>query len=104
MVTHTEAPSLRGELMTITSSLRAWHGDPQVKARALAKVAAHRAADELVRGTYWDGRRGSAVGCLLEDPEGGHARYETEFGIPRVLAWLEDRIFEGLPHGHAATP
>lgn len=86
----------------MTASLIAYHGDKQLKARTLRKVREHRKADRIIQGLYWakqdDGVfRGCAVGCLLEDPTGAHERYETEFGIPELLAHLEDGIFEALP-------
>lgn len=85
-----------------TATLTAYHGDPGLKEQTLKKIRAHQQADQIIQGYYWekgdDGVfRGCAVGCLLEDPDGGHERYETEFGIPVQLAWLEDGIFEWLP-------
>lgn len=79
----------------------AYLNDPALKAATLTKIEKHRELDQIVQGYYWnedeDGVfRGCAVGCLLEDPDGGHERYETEFGIPVQLAWLEDGIFEAL--------
>jgi hypothetical protein len=90
--------------MTMTMSeakLLAFHGKPEVKEYYLARVRAHRAADEIVRGRYWDTDsdgvfRGCAVGCTLHSSR--HQDYEPELGIPQILAWLEDGIFEGLPH------
>ena len=73
----------------------AFHNDPAIKAKYLARVRAHAAADELVKGTGWstDGK-GCAIGCTLEAYD--HARYPIELGIPEMLARLEDCIFEGL--------
>lgn len=79
--------------------MQAYHGDPQIKADILAQLAAHREADELVKGQYWEDGKGCAVGCTLHS--GDHAEYEPRFGIPQMLAWLEDRIFEGLPNVEA---
>ncbi len=76
--------------------LRAYHGDPALRARTLAQMQAHHDADEIVQGTYWGRGRGCAVGCLTHDPHGGHALYPVRWGIPELLARLEDRIFEGL--------
>lgn len=78
----------------------AYHGDAVLKDKLVAKIFAHRQADEIAQGAYVkkNGRTTyCAVGCLLEDPEGGHRRYESEFGIPAQLAHLEDSIFEALP-------
>jgi hypothetical protein len=79
--------------------MRAYHNDPSIKADILAQLAAHRAADQLVRGQYWENGKGCAVGCTIHS--GDHLEYETRFGIPVVLARIEDRIFEGLPTASA---
>src|SRR5579864_5090967 len=79
--------------------LVAYHGNPEIKGKYLARVRAHRAADELVKGQYWQDGKGCAVGCTVHSSS--HAAYETELGIPRVLAYVEDRLFERLDNGHA---
>ena len=81
------------------SKLIAFHGDPKIKEFYLARVRAHREADEIVHGTYWEKGKGCAVGCTIHS--GRHADYETEMGIPRQLARLEDGIFEGMPNGNS---
>jgi len=83
------------------AELVAYHGNPALKASVLAEMAEHRAADALVKGVYWEDGRGCAVGCLTNDPAGGHAQYPVRWGIPEKLAWLEDAIFEKLPNGLA---
>lgn len=55
----------------------------------------HAEDDELIKGKYWQNGKGCAVGCTIHS--GDHAQYEIELGIPRWLALVEDRIFEGLP-------
>ena len=75
--------------------LIAFHGQQAVKDKYVSRVIAHRAAERLVRGTGWEDGKGCAIGCTLEKYE--HAAYETELGIPRSLARIEDGIFEGLP-------
>lgn len=77
----------------------AYHNDPAIKTAILAQLASHRAADELVKGQYWERGKGCAVGCTIHGSD--HARYETMFGIPQMLARLEDCIFEGLPNDRA---
>jgi hypothetical protein len=77
-------------------TIKAFHGDPEIKAKYLARVRAHRAADELIHGTYWVDGKGCAVGCTVHSSS--HVAYETELGIPIILARLEDGIFEGLPN------
>ena len=79
--------------------LIAYHGKQEIKDIYLARVRAHRAADEIIHGTYWEDGRGCAVGCTVHSSI--HAAYETELGIPRILARLEDGIFEALDNGHA---
>ncbi len=79
--------------------LIAYHGDEAIKSAILAQLSVHRLADELVKGQYWEDGKGCAVGCTLYS--GNHIEYEVRFGIPVVLARLEDRIFEGLPNGRA---
>jgi hypothetical protein len=74
----------------------AYHGDKAIKKKYLDRVKAHALADEIVKGKYWENGRGCAVGCTIHS--GHHSAYETELGIPQVLALLEDGIFEALPN------
>src|SRR5260370_14194673 len=83
------------------STLLAYHGEPAIKDKYLARVAAHRAADQIIHGKYWENGKGCAVGCTIHS--GNHAAYETELGIPVMLARLEDVIFEGMGNGNAST-
>jgi hypothetical protein len=83
-------------------TMLAYHGDPAIKAKYLARVKAHREADVLTQGVGWESNgttRGCAVGCTLEAYD--HSRYPVELGIPEVIANLEDAIFEGLPRAEA---
>ena len=77
----------------------AYHNDESIKTAILARLRAHREADEIVKGQYWKNGKGCAVGCALHSGE--HAEYETRFGIPRVLAHLEDRLFEKMSNAKA---
>src|SRR3954465_7419950 len=79
--------------------LLAFHGNPTIKEEYLARVIAHRDADEIIHGTYWEDGKGCAVGCTVHSGE--HFAYVRELGIPVALARMEDRIFETLPNGHA---
>ena len=82
--------------MTKTTRLIAYHGDPAIKEKYLARVEAHRLADEILQGFgYWFDGKGCAVGCTLHGDD--HGDYESELGIPEPIARLEDVIFEGLP-------
>jgi hypothetical protein len=75
----------------------AFHNDPSVKAHYLNRVLAHAAADEIIHGKYWERGKGCAVGCTVHSSS--HASYETELGVPIMLARLEDRLFEGMRNG-----
>lgn len=81
--------------------MKAFHNDPAIKAKYLARVDGHTKADNLIRGIGWNGFRGCAVGCTLEDYD--HARYPIELGIPEWLAHVEDRLFEGMTETKAHT-
>jgi hypothetical protein len=82
------------------ATLKAYLNNPNLKAERIAAMKAHQAADELVRGAT-EGRRndGTCRGCAVVCTIGSysHAAYETELGIPRQLARIEDGIFESLP-------
>lgn len=45
---------------------------------------------DLVKGQYWDGTKGCAVGCLTKDPKGGHSEFSMRWGIPEEVARLYD--------------
>jgi len=79
--------------------LLAFHGDRSVKDKYLARVEAHRRADEIIQGQYWEQSKGGAVGCTIHGDD--HQRYEVELGIPAQIALLEDHIFEALPNAAA---
>src|SRR3990167_6652029 len=79
--------------------MKAFLNDPKVKEKYLNRVQAHFDADEIIQGVYWEKGRGCGVGCTIEGSD--HSRYETELGISRVIAKLEDRIFEGLENGES---
>ena len=74
--------------------METFHGDKKIKAKYLKRLKAHAKADEIIQGIGWKNGKGCAVGCTLENYK--HRQYEVELGIPEWLAYLEDRIFEGL--------
>lgn len=80
-------------------TLIAYHNDPSIKTAIISELEAHRAADQIVQGQYWANGKGCAVGCTVKSAN--HAEYEPRFGIPEMLARLEDVIFEGLPNSDA---
>ncbi len=79
--------------------MKAFHNDKKIKSNLLRQLLAHYKADEIIKGRYWENGKGCAVGCTIHGSD--HQRYETELGIPKVLAGLEDKIFEGLPNREA---
>ncbi len=75
--------------------VRAYHGDPAIKERYVARVRMHRRAGEIAKGMYEEhGGRGGAVVCTLHD--GYPEDYEARLGIPNAIAFLEEILFEGL--------
>jgi hypothetical protein len=66
------------------------------KPAILKQLKAHAKADQFVKGMYWDYVKGCAIGCTIHS--GNHVEYEKRFGIPQMLAHLEDHVFEGLPN------
>ncbi len=74
--------------------MKAYLNDTAVKEKYLNRVLAHKKADAIVQGTYWTGSKGCAVGCTIEGSD--HSKYETELGIPKELAYLEDGLFEEM--------
>ena len=81
--------------------MKAFHNDIKIKKQYLTRVVAHEKADEIIKGKYWENGKGCAVGCTIHGSY--HGAYETELGIPRILARLEDGIFENLPNDLAKT-
>src|SRR6185503_20007125 len=73
----------------------AFHSDPKAKAFYVDRLKKHRAADHIIQGTGWERGKGCAIGCTLENYS--HEQYERELGVPLVLAFLIDKIFERLP-------
>jgi hypothetical protein len=94
----------------------AWFNDENLKADVMKRLRAHRAADDIIKGTYQRaaedsplGYRGCAIGCTLpkmsdddtdrlEYGDGSwHQAIEDTYGIPaRVARWI-DNEFESLP-------
>ena len=68
--------------------------DSELASTVMAELKYHLDNDEITKGEYWEKGKGCAVGCLLKS--GNHREYEVKFGIPVLLARLEDTLFEGL--------
>jgi len=79
--------------------MKTFHGKQSIKDKYIERVKAHAAADRIIKGRYWENGKGCAIGCTIEG--GDHEKYETELGIPREIAYLEDIIFEKLPNNKA---
>jgi hypothetical protein len=81
----------------MTTKLRAYpDGD---KAARVADMKAHREADRLVKGQYWEDGKGCAIGCQVHSND--HAEHARVFGIDVRLSHLQDAIFEALPNDEA---
>lgn len=76
--------------------MQAYHNDNNLKNEIVKKALEHEAADRVIKGTYWDGHKGCSVGCLLNDPDGGHEQYPAKFGLPEWLGHLQDFLFENM--------
>ena len=76
----------------------------------VAEIRKHMEADNFIKGTYSNGRKGCAVGCSLKSVNklknkrmsvSNHKAYEQHLGIPEWLARLEDILFENLSLGRS---
>jgi hypothetical protein len=85
--------------------MKSFHNKPELKEMMLEEVLKHQKADEIIQGSYESRGKYCAVGCSIESlnmrlgkhySHGDHSVYETELGIPKIIARLEDGIFEGL--------
>lgn len=71
-----------------------YHNDPAIKAKYMARYAAHLAADEVIQRQGFKNGKGCFVGCTLDNY--AHYQFPIELGWPEWLARLADTIFEGL--------
>jgi hypothetical protein len=78
----------------------AFKNKPELKEKYVTRMEAHAKADELIQGTYWENGKGCSTGCLMHSST-PHKKMETVLGIPETVAYLNDRIFEGLDKGDA---
>ena len=79
--------------------LKAFHNNPKIKAKYVARVKAHQKDDEIIQGKYWENGKGCAVGCTIHGSS--HDDYPKELGISWRLALIEDSLFERLKNGEA---
>lgn len=80
--------------------LRAYHSDPALKQKYVARLQRHVQAGTLVRGptSMWNAthRRGCAISCTIQTYD--LDAYERELGIPAQLAAVKDVFHEQLSH------
>lgn len=79
--------------------MKAFYNNPSIKEAVLRQLQAHYDANEIIQGVYWQHGKGCAVGCTIHSSD--HMKYESELGIPKWLALVEDRIFESLSNNEA---
>ena len=77
----------------------AFHNDPALAELVRGQVATHAAADEIVKGVYWQNGKGCFIGCIAHSSD--PARVEELTGFPVMLTKLAESIFEGLPNEQA---
>lgn len=83
-----------------------WHGNDELKQEAFLSAYFHRRYGRLIRGNYWNGYQGNAIGChahhldpdLVPSPLGNWANQyrivSQGYGWPMWLITLEDWLFE----------
>jgi hypothetical protein len=85
--------------------MRAFENTVITKEELLKELRWHKDQDNFAKGNYFIDGKGCAVGCSLESVArlkniklsySNHKEYEKLFNIPEWLAFLEDRIFEGV--------
>ena len=79
--------------------MEAFHNDSLIKEKYITRLNEHYQADQIVKGKYWENGKGCAVGCTIHSSY--HKNYESELGIPKNIAHLQDNIFESLPNNLA---
>ena len=96
---------------TVTFPLITFCGQPAIKDEFMARMEAHRAAEDLIRGPIgratspvWKDTgtsewRGYPADCLFHDKADPHGAAERQIGLPRLLGRLLDAVFRGLPKG-----
>ena len=83
--------------------MNSFHGDSEFKQKYIDRVVAHKNADAIVQGRYWEEGKGCAVGCTFELSDNVHEAGAKEWDVPEWLLRLEDTIFEGLPNDKAVN-
>jgi hypothetical protein len=88
--------------------MKAFHGNEELKVQAIADMQAHIAADQLVKGQYWEDGKGCFIGCAVKTRVGDdgknhtwHEIFQERYNIDKRLAELFDALFEGVPNERA---
>ena len=76
--------------------MKAYLNDATLKEKTITDMKADIKAELLVKGHYWNGTNGCFVGCVIRGYS--HADFEVKLGIPRILARLADRLFDGVTY------
>lgn len=79
--------------------MQAYLNDESLKSKTVAAMKADVKTEALRQGHYWNGKNGCFVGCVIRG--NSHLDFELKLGVPRLLARLADRIFEGLTYKDA---
>ena len=76
------------------AKMRAFHNNQELKDATLAQLAKHAEADEIIRGTGWDGHKGCAIGCLLHEYD--HSLLPERLGWPQWFGRVVDALHENV--------
>ena len=64
-------------------SMTAYPGGEEQKAHVIAELEAHRAADRLVKGRYWEDGKGQVTGCRVVIAASAQEKTQLSRGKPR---------------------
>jgi len=70
----------------------------EVKAQMVNEAILHREQDLFIKGSFWDGRKGSSVGCFVKTQDNPNRELSKITGMPEWTHHLQDSIFQGLPN------
>ncbi len=75
--------------------MQAFLNKKEIKNDSISKLEKHIFQGDLTKSEYWNGSKGTAVGCTVQSFD--CSKYEVELGIPKDVAFLEDAVFNELP-------
>jgi hypothetical protein len=77
--------------------MQPFNGNAALAARIVDDMEAHRKADRLAQGTYWDPEtgRGCAIGCLVQSDR--HEDAAKLCNAPVEIMYIVDTLFENIP-------